>query len=232
MIRALGDYTGPTPVYDYNGVLVDPNVAATAAQCLPFQCGAQPSNLAARMWCAFWGQASAKSACTDPACAPYRPSYCTPAPAAPVVKAAAAPAGGGGAAPAGGGGGATGSGSGGTGVTVQTPGGPITMPAALLPGVTDVTLTPAMVQLPSIWDSLDPSKISQFEYRGISTSFPVWISEEYRESLAPTPTESAGMIGPGGIPWWVLLAIAAAIYGFSGKARARRVRRKVGAHGK
>ena len=231
MIRALGDYSGPTPVYDYNGVLVDPNVAATAAQCLPFQCGAQPSNLAARMWCAFWGQSAAKSGCTDPACSPYRPSYCTPAPAvappAGVVKTAApvTTSGGGG-----GGGGATGSGSGGAGVTVQTPGGPITMPAALLPGVTDVTLTPAMVQLPSIWDSLDPSKISQFEYRGISTSFPVWISEQYRDSLAPAPDQ--GAMGPGGIPWWVFLAIAAAMYAFSGHVRARRVRRKVGSHGK
>jgi hypothetical protein len=231
MILALGDYTGPTPIYDYNGTLVDPNVAATAAQCAPFQCGAQSSNIAARLWCAFWGQAGARSACTDPVCAPYKPSYCTPpATAPPVVKAVAAPVSTvttttTTAAPAGSGGD--------THVTVETPGGPVSMPAVLLPAVSDVTLTPAMVRIPNIWDSLDPSKISQFAYRGISTSFPVWISQQYRDSLAPASVEAPPMLGPGpgDIPWWVLVAIVAAMYMFSGRARIAR-RRKVGHHGK
>jgi hypothetical protein len=44
---------------------------ATAAQCLPYQCGADPTNNAARAWCSFWGQVGA-FACADEQCDPVR----------------------------------------------------------------------------------------------------------------------------------------------------------------
>lgn len=228
MILALGDYSGPTPVYDYHGNLVDPNTPATAADCLPFACGAQASNLNARLWCAFWGQARALSPCTDPSCAPFRPNYCTPAASSAPVVTVAAPAGGGGAA---GTGSSSSAGGGGGGVaiattTVETSAGPIEVPAASLPAVSDVTLTPAMVRLPSVWDSLDPSKASPFEYRGISTSFPPWISQEYRDSLAPAPA-APEVPQFGGVPWWVWLAIAGALFLFADHKRRRAPRKRL-----
>lgn len=70
-LGALGDYLGPTPVTLIDGTVIqDPgNTPATQAQCDPFICGADASNLAARYWCAFWGHAG--NAPCRPVCAQY-----------------------------------------------------------------------------------------------------------------------------------------------------------------
>ena len=94
------------------------------------------------------------------------------------------------------------------------------MPADLTPGTTDQALTPAMVRIPNIWDSLDPSAVSQFEYRGLSRTFPPWISQAYRRSLLPAVVAAPGAGGDGGalgIPWWVWLAIGGTAYALRGK---------------
>jgi hypothetical protein len=60
-----------TPISLVDGsVISNPmSTAPTGNQCLPYQCGADPDNAAARAWCAFWGQ-SAAYACADVQCAP------------------------------------------------------------------------------------------------------------------------------------------------------------------
>lgn len=80
----LGDYLMPGAVRLIDGTVInDPaNTVPTPAQCLPYQCGADPSNQAARYWCSYYGQATTLPPCTDPRCAPWKPSYCTTAPAA------------------------------------------------------------------------------------------------------------------------------------------------------
>jgi hypothetical protein len=248
IMRLGAAYPGPTPVYDYYGNLVDPSTPATAADCLPFVCGAQSSNTAAKFWCAYWGQAANYAGCLDPRCAPFRPSYCVPssgAPVAPAVSrpaaAAAAPAAAPSSTPASGpdlspvlaspargrpgGGGATqpatvpdGS------TTVLTPSGPITVPAAVVPSASG-PLTPAQIRIPSIWDSLDPSKLSQFEYRGLSLSLPSWISAAYRNSLAPATASTTGVMALdlSAVPGWVWILILGALFLLSnGKARRQR----------
>jgi hypothetical protein len=47
--------------------ITDPmNQPATAAECLPYQCGDDPTNTAAIQWCSFWGQ-SGNITCGNPA---------------------------------------------------------------------------------------------------------------------------------------------------------------------
>jgi hypothetical protein len=118
------------------------------------------------------------------------------------------------------------------GVTVESAAGPVAVSSDLVPGYTDQALVPVQVRIPNIWDLLDPSAVSQFEYRGLSTALPVWISQQYRRqqaaAIAPATTAPAdGSIA--GIPWWVWLAIGGTAYAMSGKparkARAPRVRK-------
>lgn len=77
--RGLGDYLMPGAVRLIDGTVInDPaNTPPTPAQCLPYQCGADPSNQAARYWCSYYGQATTLPPCTDPRCAPWKPGYCT-----------------------------------------------------------------------------------------------------------------------------------------------------------
>lgn len=64
--------------------ITDPRIPATAADCLPYKCGADASNTDALQWCSLWGQAGNLS-CGDPSCAPWAscpaPAVATPAPA-------------------------------------------------------------------------------------------------------------------------------------------------------
>lgn len=196
VILRLG-YSGPTPVVDYYGNARDPNQAPTLADCIPFQCGAQPSNVNAMIWCSSYGMAQSRPSCTDSACAPFKPAWCpsgaaVSAPAPPPVSAPVSPAAptqpvqtsGPNAPPT----------DQGPPVTIQTPSGPIQVPAGQVPGVTDQTLTPINITIPNIWDSLDPNKVSQFAYRGLATTLPVWISLAFRQRLA---ARAAGSGAPG-----------------------------------
>ena len=92
--RGLGDYLMPGAVRLIDGTVIsDPaNTTPTPAQCLPYQCGADPSNQAARYWCSYYGQASSRPPCSDPSCAPWKPAYCSaPPPAPPPPPPAVAP---------------------------------------------------------------------------------------------------------------------------------------------
>lgn len=83
-IGQLGAWAGPATVTLADQTIADPgNTPATAADCLPYQCGADPENAGARIWCSFWGQSGARS-CVDPNCAAWRdsvPGCSLPAPA-------------------------------------------------------------------------------------------------------------------------------------------------------
>jgi hypothetical protein len=73
-VRGLGAYPFPNyPVRLVDGrEIADPeNTFPSAADCLPYQCGADSANQAARMWCSFHGQVGSRS-CMDPACEPWR----------------------------------------------------------------------------------------------------------------------------------------------------------------
>jgi hypothetical protein len=233
MIVRLGasSYNGPVPIYDYYGQLRDGNTAPSAADCLPFQCGMQTGNMAARYWCAYYGRSGNISGCTDSRCANFRPTYCAPAAAAakivappttapppspvsiptPSIPTAPFPTQGDNNPPA----------NGGT-ITVETPAGPVQVAAASVPEAS--LTTPAKISVPNIWDSLDPSKASQFDYRGLSTSLAPWMSAAFANSLAPAPAPPASIFAPvmaGSIPIWVwALIVGAAIY-FSGKKTQR-----------
>lgn len=53
-------------------VIANPSVQApTGNDCLPYQCGADSSNIAALMWCSSYGQAAAFP-CSDSECDPVR----------------------------------------------------------------------------------------------------------------------------------------------------------------
>jgi hypothetical protein len=82
---------GPISLVD-GSIISDPmGTQATAAQCLPYQCGADPTNNAARAWCTYWGQVGA-FACADVQCDPVRsllgPWCPSPALAAPAPQTA------------------------------------------------------------------------------------------------------------------------------------------------
>jgi hypothetical protein len=206
-----------------------PGVTVTDDQCYAAECGAPGLSSDQQLVCADNNYTAAKAGCIDPTCAPYRSQipWCsggggstavppspapTPAPQLPAAQTAPAapppPA-----APAA---------SKTVPVTVQTDTGQqttILVPASQTPGTTDQALTPAMVHIPNIWDSLDPTKASQFEYRGLSRTLPPWISPAYRRSLmqAAAPAPAAGDTGASGIPWWVWLAIGGTAYALRGK---------------
>jgi len=126
-------------------------------------------------------------------------------------------------------------------ITVETSEGPIEVPAEFVPGVSDGALTPARIHIPNIWDSLDPSKVSQFEYRGLATSLPSWVSDRWRQTLAAAlgpVTPGSDIPGGGGapspvngeIPVWVWAVIGAAAWAMSeNRARTTSHRRKVAA---
>jgi hypothetical protein len=68
--------------------ITDPmSTPATAADCLPYRCGADSSNMDALQWCSFWGRSGVIS-CADPSCAPWSscPAPAMGAPAPPQVQ--------------------------------------------------------------------------------------------------------------------------------------------------
>jgi hypothetical protein len=75
---ALGTYQGPAPVTLIDGTVIqDPNTQSpTAAQCVPYQCGADPDNQGARLWCAYWGRGGALDPCAANECGSYGASLC------------------------------------------------------------------------------------------------------------------------------------------------------------
>ena len=128
-------------------------------------------------------------------------------------------------------------------VTVNTPGGgTATVPASEAPTGTDASLSPVSIHVPNIWDSLDPSKVSQFQYRGQALSMPVWMSRQYLDQITP-PSSPGGdaaavamITAVRSVPWWIWVVIAALFLlggGMFKKTRAHRVahprRRKVAA---
>lgn len=85
-------------------------------------------------------------------------------------------------------------------VTVQTAdGGTVEVAASDVPGVEDQALTvPTMVHVPNVWDSLDPTKESQFKFSGgPATALPYWISDAWREKLATAASSGATMTPAG-----------------------------------
>jgi hypothetical protein len=74
----LGTYQGPVPVTLIDGTVIeDPNSQVpTAAQCVPYQCGADPSNVGARLWCAYYGRSGALDPCAVNECGSYGASLC------------------------------------------------------------------------------------------------------------------------------------------------------------
>jgi hypothetical protein len=77
---------GPITLYD-GTVIADPSTTvATAAQCLPYQCGKDSGNTAAIQWCSISGQVGAKT-CGDIECAPYCPPPVAAAAATPPMQA-------------------------------------------------------------------------------------------------------------------------------------------------
>lgn len=73
MLSGLGQYAGAQSVTLFDGtVIADPaNTPATQEQCVPFWCGANPTNSDVRYWCGFWGRYG-NIPCTSDQCAPYR----------------------------------------------------------------------------------------------------------------------------------------------------------------
>ena len=69
----------------YDGTVVDSSSRATAAQCLPYQCGMDQTNLDALLWCAQSNEVAART-CVDPECAPYVDKMGCPAVAAPPIQ--------------------------------------------------------------------------------------------------------------------------------------------------
>lgn len=64
-------YPGPVPVNTTTGLISDPgNMQPSLNDCLPYQCGIDPTNANARFWCAYWGR-SGSLPCTQPQCAPW-----------------------------------------------------------------------------------------------------------------------------------------------------------------
>jgi len=103
-------------------------------------------------------------------------------------------------------------------VEIQTPEGAVSvqMPEDYIPGTADHDLTPARVRIPNIWDSLDPTKQSQFAYRGVARSLPVWISKEWRETLSAAAATPAPAVDPlaaaAEMPFLAFVAIGAACW--------------------
>lgn len=73
---ALGTYQGPVPVTLIDGTVInDPNTQSpTDAQCIPYRCGADPSNVGARLWCGYWGRGG-NTPC-HPECGKYGANLC------------------------------------------------------------------------------------------------------------------------------------------------------------
>lgn len=67
----LGSYMGPSPVVTLTRTITDPgNTPATRADCVPFMCGVDQSNVGVRQWCSYWGQVG-NLACIDGDCLPF-----------------------------------------------------------------------------------------------------------------------------------------------------------------
>jgi hypothetical protein len=92
-VRVSLGQIGPITLYDGTVIANPSTTMATAAQCLPYQCGKDSSNTAAIQWCSLSGQVGAKT-CGDVECAPYCPPPApvnAPAPATPKPPVQAAP---------------------------------------------------------------------------------------------------------------------------------------------
>lgn len=198
--------------------------------CFPWQCAAAPESAITpqmRADCPFWGPRGTLSCAAGggfcaPWCAPAGPAPSTPGPSAPQVQQNV------GAPPEQQPQTVTVPKSQPVGVTVESAAGPVVVSSDYVPGNTDQSLVPIQVRIPNIWDLLDPTSASQFEYRGLSTALPSWISLEYRRAQAAKiagPTPDAGGAALAGVPWWVWLAIGGAAYAMSDRPAKRRVAR-------
>jgi hypothetical protein len=70
MRMGLGQALPSITLYDGTVISAPLSTPATAAQCLPYQCGVDSTNDPAVEWCSYWGQVAART-CMDPVCAPY-----------------------------------------------------------------------------------------------------------------------------------------------------------------
>lgn len=190
--------------------------------CQPWQCGAPDSYITAqaRADCPFWGPrgvlgCSSVMCSPSPWCAPAAPvtagggTVSTPVNASAPQPAVTAPA-------------STTPQPKAVAVTVESANGPMVVSSDYVPGVADQSLTPVQIRIPNIWDLLDPSAVSQFEYRGLSTSLPVWISRQWRYQQAGGGASAPATAAAN--PVWVFVAIGAAAY-FLGGATKRRATR-------
>jgi hypothetical protein len=240
-------------------------------ECLPYMCGAYPGDTAGRYACAQDGYSGAQSPCS-PMCQPFwsaisingqpassvcgayaapaasapspsapAPGQVTPVPATPApssqVVTTPAPA-----RPAD-------QNSGGAvslpKITVETSAGPVQVSADQVPGVSDLALSPAVnsVRIPNIWDQLDPSQVSQFAYRGLATSLPVFFSPNYRQFLRDQAALTSPSVQPAGstlvlagsswLPWIVLLGAVAVVssHEISRRRSSAPKKRRAAAHG-
>jgi len=197
-------YPFPTPVMLADGSLIsDPGgVRPSASQCLPYQCGADAGNTAAKMWCGYWGYSGVYSGCTDPRCSAIAPLLQCAAPVAATPTAVtptstaltpAAPA----AVPL------PPSTPAAKTVIVQTPEGAVPVSAELLPADAISDGEPAMVHIASRAEFMDFDKASPFDYLGKQTSLPGWISAQWRSVLgreAPVMTPAAVAAGADSAP--------------------------------
>lgn len=119
-------------------------------------------------------------------------------------------------------------------ITVETSEGPVELAPEFVPGVSDGSLTPATIRIPNIWDQLDPTKVSQFEYRGTARTLPGWVSDKWRNTLAtalapltpgsavPGADAAPVPVDGGGVSLLVLVAIGGAAWMMRDKKTTRR----------
>jgi hypothetical protein len=71
-LAALSAYPFPAAAFTLlNGRTVDPTTdSPNPGDCTPYQCGADPANQGARMWCT-WNSQAGSRVCSDPVCQPY-----------------------------------------------------------------------------------------------------------------------------------------------------------------
>lgn len=176
----LGDtvpYYGPQPVVLFDGTVIsDPGATSpTPGQCTPFDCNADNGqNKAARYWCSFYGQLSAKG-CVDASCAPYRASI--PAGSCPCNLLA--------------------SGCPGPPNTAAPPGAPPPppIPAPLPAPIPDVTTPTVAAPLPSLTVATQPDVLPE-----VIPDCSLWCS--LNQAIAANPYIAVGAVALGVILLW------------------------------
>jgi hypothetical protein len=74
---------------------------------------------------------------------------------------------------------------------------------------TPVTMVPATVQLPNVWDRLDPTKQTLLWKEGPARALPVFVGRNFVDALTPpvSPAAAGSDEGPGGqVSPWLLVA--------------------------